>query len=244
VDQPVSWQRFLSHIATVVTDLVLPRWCLNCQQPGAWVCDVCQQSTQLLPLGWCGSCGRRAPAGTTLCRRCSEPLHLTRLVSGLAYAGATEQLIRAIKYRPARAGLTHLVVGELRDRLASAVPENALVVPIPIQPKRLDRRGFNQAEELALAICPLKRVDRHHLARARLVDPQVGLARAARLANMRAVFYWTGSDLANTTVCLIDDVLTTGATLADAARAVRAAGARRVIGITLAQTPPGRSVGK
>ena len=235
-------RRFLAHIGDAITNFAFPPWCLGCSEPGSWFCSNCRASVELLLLGWCGRCGRRARAVTTLCQRCATELGLSAFISAYPYRGAVERVIRTMKYRPAQIGLSVLVAREPHDRLAAVVALASVVIPVPLHRDRERRRGFNQAEVLAKLL--LTSVDQsrmqRHLIRLRERPAQVGLDRRQRQANLAAALTWRGPPLTGQTVCLVDDVITTGATIAEAARAVRAAGARWVLAVTLAQTPPDR----
>lgn len=113
---------------------------------------------------------------------------------------------------------------------------NPLVIPIPLSKRRQRWRGFNQSEILArefsrrfkydLELC-LKRI-KHH-------KPQAELKEAKRLINVKDIFLWAGSDIGGRDVILIDDIITTGATLNEAALILKKAGAKNVYGLTLAK---------
>ena len=125
-----------------------------------------------------------------------------------------------------------------RDLLAEA----DVVAPVPLHWRRRWRRGFDQAADLCrLLDVPVAKL----LRRRRATVPQTGLSAAARRANVTAAFecrvgWWTRRERCRgLTVVLVDDVVTTGATLDACARVLRAAGARRVWGLTIARTPGG-----
>ncbi len=226
---------------TQIADLIFPPFCLSCGLPGDWFCDLCSARAEPSPLSWCGSCDRLALADRTLCDRCGRNAGLRRLVSAYRYEGSIEALIRAVKFRPAIIGFANISrLPQLGLRLKTIRPQPTVFIPIPVSASRLATRGFNQAEELALRLGPLLPQARiqTQLIRTRAALPQVGQSAVARQTNVDGLFTWKGAALAGQHCLLIDDVWTTGATMGDAARALRAAGARSVTGLTLAQTPP------
>lgn len=122
-----------------------------------------------------------------------------------------------------------------------------LVVPVPLHPRRLRERGFNQALLLSRgwfrggrslrSQLPPMALERDILQRKRWTAPQTGLGRKARLNNIRNAFTVAGRDrIAGKKILLIDDVYTTGATVNECARVLRKAGAARVDALTLART--------
>jgi ComF family protein len=123
-----------------------------------------------------------------------------------------------------------------------------VIVPVPLHPSRRRERGFNQAELLAGGLIKTLgrgsgatelRVLTGSLRRKRATPPQTGLSLAARRENLRGAFEVVEAEaIRDRTVVVIDDVMTTGATLSACARALKRAGATRVIGITLARATP------
>lgn len=148
------------------------------------------------------------------------------------YGGPVGDALRALKY----GGRSEL--GPLLGRLwasALAPPEVDVVVPIPLHPSRLRARGYNQAALLAAPIARLLGVplDVARLKRARATPPQAELSREQRLGNVRGAFA-SRPDPRRPRVLLVDDVRTTGATLAAAAEALRRGGASEVLALAMA----------
>jgi ComF family protein len=125
----------------------------------------------------------------------------------------------------------------LADQVPFGPRDVDLVLPVPLEPQRLRRRGFNQACVLADPVARRLRVPllhdllRRHGARA----PQAGLPEAARWRNVEGVFTASGHDVAGARALLVDDVLTTGATVIECVRELRRAGAAAVDVLTLAR---------
>jgi ComF family protein len=112
-------------------------------------------------------------------------------------------------------------------------------MPVPLHPRRLRARGFNPAALLAREVARVHALplDTRTLARHRETSSQTGLARRARASNVAGAFRCTRP--APPSIWLVDDVVTTGATLAACARALRRAGAKRIVGLCVAETPRG-----
>jgi ComF family protein len=215
-----------SQLAAGAVDLVLPPRCADC---GAWdehpLCPVCRACLDPDP----------GPG---------EPLaHISDSQAAVAYAGAVSEWIQRFKY-PAR-GLRGLdpapagvVVGLVSDAArAAAGPKPALVVPVPLHPRRLRTRGFNPAAVLAREVARTagSRHAPRGLDRVRDTPSQTGLDRRARRRNVAGAFRCRSR--MPETVWLVDDVVTTGATLSECARVLRRAGARRVVAVCVARTP-------
>jgi ComF family protein len=164
-------------------------------------------------------------------------------VAAAEFRGAVEPWIHRFKYP--RSGLTGLdtaaqaVARMLILEAAAQLPPPApqLVVPVPLHPRRLRARGFNPAGLLARALARELGVRCGPVALRRVRDTpsQTGLDRRARRRNLRGAFAPRGPVAPR--VWLVDDVVTTGSTLAEAARALQRAGATHVVGVCAAHTP-------
>ncbi|WP_233258964.1 ComF family protein [Rubrivivax albus] len=170
----------------------------------------------------------------------AHPLPLQRCHCAVDYRAPWDQLIVQFKYH----GAVDLAAA-LAARLADAVPAADaatvdLVLPIPLSRQRLAQRGYNQAWELARRVARRhrRRADAHLLQRPLERDPQAGLDRAERRRNLRGVFAVPQPQrVAGRHLALVDDVMTTGATLAEAAQTLHDAGAASVQAWVLARTP-------
>jgi ComF family protein len=197
-------------------ELFFPDRCVICEGPGGLLCATCV--------------GRLRPYP-------NEGLTpgLDAMAVAWLYDGAVRQAVHSMKYRRRRR-----VADALADALADAMPAPPAdaLVPVPLHPERLAERGFNQAEELArrlgrrwgLPVCA------SGLTRARDTGHQARLHRAERRANVAGAFVWAGPGAPPVRPLLVDDVLTTGSTLAACAEALRAAGAREVRAVALARS--------
>jgi len=131
---------------------------------------------------------------------------------------------------------------------ASRDAGEAILIPVPLHTARQRERGYNQAELLALGLVRTLprlpsgaelRLDKGILKKIRATPPQAGLSVTARHENVRGVFAVTAPErVRDRVIILVDDVMTTGATLSSCATALKRAGARRVLGLTLARATP------
>jgi ComF family protein len=162
------------------------------------------------------------------------PAPLTVVRSAVWLADGAREGVHALKY----GGLPRIADDLAAAMTGVALPTDAasVLVPIPLAPKRLRQRGYNQAEALAVALSRLwgLPVSRDLLTRARETATQTALTPETRLANVAGAFTpGRGPGVSrDSTLILVDDVFTTGATLAEAARALEQAGARTIFGVT------------
>lgn len=187
----------------------------------------------------CVACERplEAAFGGPVCHWCWEE---ARLAAG-RYDGALPRIIQAFKY-DGRRSLAKPLGQLLRDRSAAALSDAACVIPVPLFAWRRLRRGYNQAADLARH---LERPVVHALWRVRPTRPQAGLSAVERRRNVRGAFRLSPllasrtrrTCLEDRIVVLIDDVMTTGATLRACAEVLERAGAREVRMLTLARAP-------
>jgi ComF family protein len=159
------------------------------------------------------------------------------VVAALTYAFPADALVRALKYRGGLACARPLAAA-LADALdPESYPD--LVMPMPLAPRRLRERGFNQAMEIARLVGAEfgLRITANACGRSREGAPQASLPWKERAANVRNAFVCE-LDLGGKTVAVVDDVLTTGATLNELAATLKRRGAREVWGWIVARTPP------
>jgi ComF family protein len=174
----------------------------------------------------CGHCLRRPPA-------------FAQVTAAAGYAFPLDAVIQRLKYA-ADLSLARPLAALLAMRVRSA-PRPEVVVGMPLSAQRLRERGFNQAneigrlvaQEVALPFLP----DACH--RVRHAAPQVSLPLAQRARNVKGAFA-VQADLSGRVVAVVDDVLTTGASLGELALTLKQAGARAVVGWVVARTPPPR----
>jgi ComF family protein len=221
----------------------LPSQCELCRRWGAGrLCADCLARFDA-PGPRCGTCGLRLAQAAPACGDClREPPPFDRTVCAVDYAFPWDHLIREFKFR----GQFELA-GPLAQRLSAAVLAQGgsaaqWVLPVPMSNQRLRQRGHDQAWELAQRVAATLNLPARADALLRTLDTQqqTELGRAERRRNLRAAFFVPGQQraaLQGTRVALVDDVMTTGATLGEAAAALRRAGVAAVEVWALARTP-------
>lgn len=198
--------------------------CGHMSHDGLW-CAACDRSLPRLPAGRCPGCALPTPAGER-CGHClKHPPLFDRAVAAYAYAYPLDRLIQAMKYRE-KLALADAFAAKLAPLIDSR-PDCAIAMPL--HPAKLRERGFNQSLLLASAISSKLKVELlpHACRRVRDTPPQSTLPWKERKKNVRDAFCCE-QDLAGLHVALVDDVLTTGASLNALASAAKARGAAEV----------------
>jgi ComF family protein len=197
----------------------------------ALICDACDADLPRLRAQSCPRCALESPGGQ-LCGRClAQPPHYDATVAALAYAFPADALVQALKFRGELA-VSSLLGKLLADRIAHPAVDR--VIAVPLSAARLRERGYNQSVEIARHL-PAK-LDLDSCVRTRDAPAQMGLPFDERRRNVRGAFQCTRA-LVGERVAVVDDVMTTGATLDEMARVLKAAGASRVENWVVARTP-------
>jgi len=240
-----AWQGML--------DWVYPRHCCHCEAPlhqqrGRWLCAGCSRhlEAQRICAPLCARCGlplAGAPAPGTLCTTCRlEERQFDRARAFVAYGGPAASLVKAFKFQ----GDYFLGPALLRAMVERGwMPTNVgrpdCVVPIPLHARRRRERGYDQALLLGREVARQMGVPLvgGALVRARYTSQQSLLPVRSRWDNVRGAFRVARPGrVAGRNILLVDDVLTTGVTASECARALKKAGATQVAVLTLARTAP------
>jgi len=198
-----------------IIDLIFPKKCLECGQPGKYICENCLKKVP--PGGWAG-----------------------KEVYGLwKYEGVIRKAIIALKYKYSTQIVDELAEICVERLSAISYTLSATLVPIPLHWHRKNFRGFNQSEEIG------KRVAKEMgwkfipdlLVRQKSTVPQVQLTGSARRKNLKGVFAVSPSILVSKypSIVLFDDVFTTGSTLYEASKVLREGGVKRIMCLTIAK---------
>lgn len=216
----------LDSIATIFA----PHHCLQCGQEGQMLCGECRQDLIYHP-DICYRCHRLSVEGKT-CASCRNHAPLRRVVVAHNYEGTLKDLIKAFKFGRAIAARTVLIdlLGE------SMLPlEYDLVTEVPSASTRQRQRGYNPARLLAVGLARVKNIPHASLLGRSGQSRQVGARRIDRLTQLENSVFPVSHRIAGQRILLVDDVMTTGATLAECARVLKNAGAKSIDAIVLAR---------
>ncbi|TSA17683.1 MAG: ComF family protein [Betaproteobacteria bacterium] len=234
----ISLRPFL-NIGTTVARSLLAQDCLLC---------LAASETQLI----CQACLDELPSAASACRRCAlpgssnaecgaciaDPPRYDASLAAFDYAYPVDALIQALKYG-GQLALAGLFAQALQRRIGRP-DEVDLIVPLPLHPARLAERGFNQAAEIAKVLsrnCGVA-MEAQLARRVRDTTPQTALPWRERARNIRRAFACE-RNLAGLRIAVVDDVMTTGATLDEFARTLKKSGAARVENWVVARTARG-----
>ena len=231
--------RPLAQIGTRIRQALLAQDCLLCQTASGerLLCDACERELASATPA-CPRCALTSP-GNALCGAClAHPPHYDASCAAFAYAYPVDRLIQALKYG-GRLALADFFAHKLHQRIGQAAAVD-MIAPLPLHSARLAERGFNQAAEIAKVLARLRgvKLELELGRRVRNTAPQTELPWRERAANMHAAFACE-RDLSGLGVAVVDDVMTTGATLDEFARALKSCGAARVENWVVARTPRG-----
>ncbi|MBE2260253.1 MAG: ComF family protein [Candidatus Accumulibacter sp.] len=202
------------------------------------LCAACEADLPRLPEARCRLCALPTASGET-CGRClSRPPPYDLTLAAFRYDFPLDKLVQSFKYGH------RLALGRyFGEQLAALTTNDAadLIIPVPLHPLRLRERGFNQALELARPVSRAWRIpiDLRSCRRIRHTSVQAELPWRERAKNVRGAFH-CAADFSGQRLLLVDDVMTTGASLDELARTVKRQGAAHVALLVLARALPGR----
>lgn len=224
-------------------DFLFPKYCVNCKKLGSYLCPNCFAYLSFDVSDICLVCKRQSFNGLTH-PRCLSKYAIDGAFSALNYKGVAKKLVYKFKYKPHLTDL-QTVLSDLfyealiqKEEFNSILNQQPILVPIPLHSSKLKSRGYNQAEILAESLAKSFVLKAESLLkRMRDTRSQVGLKQEERQENIKEAFRISNNQfpISKTQILLVDDVLTTGSTLLEAARVLKKAGAKKVWGITLAR---------
>lgn len=216
------------HVLARLLDFCLPRACLLCgSSTRTPVCPACHHDLPTLNRPCCPICALPLGIAAAACGTClKSPPAFAATQTTLCYAFPNDQLLQALKFNR-RLAIAEFFTGRM---LADTHPAGDVIMPVPLSRERLRARGFNQSLEIARPLAARTGIplDYTSLYRPGDTPPQSLLPWQARRGNVRHAFACR-RDLAGLRVIVVDDVMTTGATLDAVAQTLRDHGAARVI---------------
>ncbi|MGC9316932.1 MAG: double zinc ribbon domain-containing protein, partial [Armatimonadota bacterium] len=238
-------------IGDELLDLLFPPRCQVCGRPGAQpLCETCREEVLFIGGHCCALCGvplRETQRASMLCADCRDGRDISGARAVGLHTGSLREAVLAFKFRGRTRladPLAEMLVDAFRGQAEGKglpLSECAALVPVPLHAQRRAWRGFDQAELLAERMAPEVGlpVCTDAIERVRNTTPQTEMDRRERLTNVRDAFearrVWR---LRGRAVILIDDVFTTGATIQECARTLRAAGAVAVYALTVTRAVP------
>ncbi len=212
---------FIKLLSKVVFGILSPTFCVYCEKWGELLCDKCYETVDFLYY--------QPPPLLT-------PLYLDQVISACRYGGAIKALLKSLKYQSV------IDAGRLCGRLlyhCTIYPPVDCITSVPIHPKRLRERGFNQAQVIGQTLATLSNIPYHNLLirtihgthQASIQSREVRLSHVANHFSLNPSLSLPLPRM----ILLIDDVFTTGSTLNECARVLKTNGCRTVIGLTVAR---------
>lgn len=243
---PLNFRSALKKISTALLDTLFPIHCLGCETPKEHLCQVCLTVFPRRLRQRCPTCLKATTPHGEVCFACSGTNALDGLFAAAPYHSAlVAASLHIYKYRFIP-GIATPLGNWLAEKITEAdLPLPDACIPVPLHPRRLRFRGFNQstllAQTLADALTPgfALPVLEDVLLRTRFTKPQIKTkTREERLGNLKGAFALAPENallIQDKTLWLIDDVATTGTTLEECAKVLKKAGAKKVFGIVLAR---------
>jgi competence protein ComFC len=219
-----------------IIDWFYPPTCCGCGRVGFRICEDCLSKIQRIENKICVFCGECLPI-RGVCDRCKQnPPHFSALRSWGIFSGPLRQAIHSLKYN------RNLGLGEFFAQYLLEIVQNEkwlfdIIVAVPLNHERLKERGYNQAEFLAKPLSMLleKCYLPDSITRTKNTISQVGLSLEERQRNVSDAFMADSEKVRSKSILIIDDVTTTGSTMNSCAKSLRIAGAKTVLGLTLAR---------
>jgi len=219
-------------------DLLYPPVCSGCGKTNYRFCPGCLQSVSLIRSPFCAFCGKKTRPNQPVCSDCAGiPVHFTAAAAWAAYGGSLREAIHALKYKNDM-GLGDFFARYMIEILLTRNWSFDLVIPVPLSPQRSRERTYNQSALLSRPVARYFHQDHSMVALRRIKDTgtQVKRNRMERDLSLTGAFSGNPATLKGRSVLLVDDIITTGATINHCSEALLRAGAVRVYAVALAKT--------
>lgn len=219
---------------------MFPPICASCRRRGTWLCDRCRATARSVPRPICHRCGQSSVEPFFTCENCADwPSGIGSVRAAFVFGGAIREQVHRFKYQGEFARATTIATLMFERIVAHEFVDHTswdLVAHVPLHSRRRRQRGFDQADLIARHLAEhldLPRIS--GLFRIRDTPSQVGRGTAERRENVRDAFGWRGEPLNGQKILVLDDVITTGATMIAASQPLLQAGAGRIDGFAFAR---------
>lgn len=213
-------------------DTIAPNQCLVCEQEGSLLCDWCSIDAFETVPSRCAFCQRATP-DCAVCDRCRRETPLRQVWVGTVYKDTAKELVRHMKFRPDRSACE--VIAHYLDQTLPYFQKDVIISSVPTARVRVRQRGFDHAELIAREFAQMRELRFERLLTRIGSSRQVGSEKKQRRQQIQGA-YEANKSVSHNTVILIDDIMTTGVTLNEAARTLKKAGVKQVHAAVFAQT--------
>jgi len=228
------WPGKIKQYWQAAMDYVFPRECFGCGREGEWLCSACFDSLKFFDRRPCFLCNRENfPDG--VCPECRDISGIDEIIVATTYENSVAgRIVEQYKYNFLESTgeiLVWILAKQIQRQGVAMRLASAKLVPIPLHARRYAQRGYNQAAAIAAGLADRFgcQMEENLLKRIKYTQQQAKLLRPERQRNVREAFALNSRHAVPSEAVLVDDVLTTGATFAEAARVLKSAGVKRVM---------------
>ena len=214
-----------------IFSFIAPYECLACSAQGPILCEACTEAEIVQVINSCIGCKKLSANGKT-CANCRSSFPIDALWAACSYGPLAKQIVKEYKYNSKR-GIAEFMTTQMLDVLPEA---ELLVTSVPTSSIRIRQRGFDHAARLAKTLANKARLPYSPLLRRLNNSHQVGSSRKKRIEQAEKLFLFGGTtDISGKDILIVDDVVTTGASISAATRVLKKAGAKNVYGLVFAR---------
>jgi ComF family protein len=204
-------------------NLIAPHSCVGCGYTGSVFCQPCSLTRLATLPSRCYSC-HKATIQNKTCVNCKKKTGISRVWAATSYEGAAKELVHRLKFERAKAAGGD--IARIMDKQLPILPGDVVVTHLPTASSRIRMRGYDQAQVIARELTKQRQLTYRQLLSRSGTFRQVGATRQSRFSQLKGAFTTKGPTPSH--VLLVDDVLTTGASVESAAKELKRGGAKTV----------------
>ena len=210
--------------------------CLACGAEGSVLCHECMELAGEPVVPRCAGC-HELSEGSKICKSCRSWIDVYAIYIATNYSGIYGQIVRSLKFDMHRQSVVPMATLMREVMEINKLPKDTIVCPLPTAPTRIRQRGFDHTKLLSREFMKtMKNYEFRELLGRKSNVRQLGSSRAMRIEQMQNEFFVKNpKQVEGKTILLLDDVITTGATMSSASNVLKKAGAKRVYGVVFAQ---------